>query len=77
VTPRPGIAARLVAGVEPGACGGGVVGAFEGVGVDLEGDVGIGMSELAADEDEVEPARDEERGEVVSERVEGVSRPEG
>jgi hypothetical protein len=30
------------------------------VGVDLEGDAGVGVSELAADEDDVEPARDQE-----------------
>jgi hypothetical protein len=29
------------------------------VGVDLEGDAGVGVSELAADEDDVQPLRDQ------------------
>jgi hypothetical protein len=38
--------------------------------VDLERDVGVGVSELAADEGDVQPVRDQERGVAVSQRVE-------
>jgi hypothetical protein len=58
-----------VAGVERGACGGGVVCAFEQVGVDLEGDAGVGVAELAADEGDVEAFRDQQRCVAVPERV--------
>jgi hypothetical protein len=47
-----------VAAFERVSCCGGVAGAFKEVRVDLEDDVGVGVSELAADEDDVEAARD-------------------
>ena len=42
-----------------------VVGALEQVGVDLEGDAGFGVPELAADEDDVEAVGDQERGSLL------------
>jgi hypothetical protein len=48
-----------------------VVGALEQVRVDLKGDVRVGVSELAADEDDVQSVGDQERGEAIVERVEG------
>jgi hypothetical protein len=47
-----------------------VVGAVEQVRVHLQGDAGIRVPELAADVDDVQPVRDQERGEAVAERVE-------
>jgi hypothetical protein len=47
-----------------------VVGVFEQVRVDLQGDVRVGVAELAADVDDVQAFGDQERGEAVAERVE-------
>jgi hypothetical protein len=49
-----------VACFEGGAGGVGVVGAFEQVRVDLEGDARVGVAELATDEDDVEAFGDQE-----------------
>jgi hypothetical protein len=47
------------------------------VGVDLEGDVWVGVAELAADEHDVETTGDEQRGVAVAERVEPESAGRG
>jgi hypothetical protein len=66
-----------VAGFERVAGGGGVVGAGVEVGVDAEGDVRVGVAELAADIDDVQPLRDQERGVGVAERLERDPTPRG
>jgi hypothetical protein len=47
-----------------------MVGAVEQVRVDLQGDARVGVTELARDVDDVQPVRDQQRGEAVAERVE-------
>ena len=46
-----------------------MVGPVEQVRVDLQGDARVGVAELAADVDDVQAVRDQERGETVAERV--------
>jgi hypothetical protein len=58
---------RGVACVEGDACGCGVVGLLEEVRVHVERDAGVGVPELVADEDDVQPAGDQQRGEAVPE----------
>jgi hypothetical protein len=47
-----------------------VVAGGKQVRVDLQGDAGVGVAELAADEDDIEAAGDPEGGEGVAEAVE-------
>ncbi len=47
----------------------------EQVGVGVEGDAGVGVAELAADEDDVEAVGDQQGGEGVAEGVERESFP--
>ena len=63
----------LGTGFEGLAGGCGVVGLLEEVGVNAEGDVGVGVSQLSGDEDDVESSVDQSGGVVVPQGVRGQS----